>query len=169
MEIVIKTFDEMAGKGLIEDYVLGGATALVYYSAPTFTEDIDIFITLKSSSRLILDLSPVYEFLLHEKGCQQAGEYVYIGGFPVQILAPYDSLSTEAFENPREIPFGELKVKIFQLEYIMAIMIQLGKNKYLPRLSILLEERDFEEDTLNAILERHALTRKWNQLQEKLK
>ena len=44
----------------------------------------------------------------------------------------------------------------------MAIMIQLGKRKYRERLSILLEDRNFDEKKLAEILTEHGLNEKWN-------
>ena len=46
MKRVVQILDEMVKDGVIEDYVIGGATALLYFSEPTFTEDIDVFVHL---------------------------------------------------------------------------------------------------------------------------
>ena len=166
MRAVFEALDALREAGVIQDYVIGGATALLYYSQPAFTEDIDVFVWLESDSPLA-DLGPVYTFL-KEKGAVESDEYLMIEGFPIQILLPYDDLSIEGFEHPNSVHILSREVKILALEYLMAIMIQLGKSKYRERLRVLLTENLFDESRLNDILLRHGLTEKWNRLRSQL-
>jgi len=129
MESVIAAFDDLAERGVIKSYVIGGATALLYFSRPTFTEDIDVFIYLGSDDQLV-DLSPVYHALSSRQGIRMEGEHIYIDGFPVQLLVPYDALSQEAFDHAVSVSLVGKQCRIFNLEYLMAIMIQLNKPKY---------------------------------------
>jgi hypothetical protein len=167
MKSVLVAFEDLVQKGIIEGYAIGGATALLYYSRPTFTEDIDVFISIRSESNLV-DLSPVYRALLSTSSTRIEGEYVYIDGFPVQVLVPYDSLSAEAFDRAVEVHIAGGRCRILSLEYLMAIMIQLHKPKYRERLRILLSERLFDESVLLAILTKHGLRESWKRFRKQL-
>lgn len=166
VRVVFDALDALQSEGLIDGYVLGGATALLYYSEPTFTEDIDVFIGMQSTQALT-DVSPIYRFLA-QRGAVQSDEYLLIGGFPVQILLPYDELSEEAFRNARSVEISGKEVKIFGLEYLIAIMLQLAKPKYRERIRILLEEHSFDEARLTEILARHGLLVRWKEWRKTL-
>jgi len=167
MESVIRTLDELVEKKIIIDYAIGGATALMYFSAPTLTEDIDVFVYLPQG-RALVDLSPVYEHLRSFKGARVEREYVFVDGFPVQILVPYDALSEEAFRNAIRVEYGGIPVKILPLEYLIAIMIQLDRPKYRDRLRVVFEEHTLDEMKLKSILRQHLLTTKWENLRKEL-
>lgn len=164
MQPVLKTLNDMVKDGVIREYVVGGATALLYFSKPTFTEDIDVFVYTPQQSSLLIDLSPVYSYLVEKKGAVVRGEHVLIEGYPVQFLVPYDDLSREAFRNAIAIRLRRFRFKIFDLEYLMAIMIQLGKAKYRERLRVLSEDRAFDEKKLRPILKRFRLVEKWDKI-----
>ncbi|MBI5472617.1 MAG: hypothetical protein HY961_09770 [Ignavibacteriae bacterium] len=169
MKEIIGILDEMLRDKVIDDYVIGGATALVYYSEPTFTEDIDVFILLEQRrSSPLIDLSGVYKYLTSKRNARVEGQYVFLADFPVQFLVPYDELSRDAFANAVRVHFKGMSVKIFELEYLMAIMIQLGKEKYRERLRRVLVEKKYDDDRLAAILEKYKLLPKWKSLQESL-
>jgi hypothetical protein len=168
VERVITTLDEMIRDGIMEDYVIGGATALAYYSDNVFTEDIDVFVYLKSSPGYLIDLNPIYEYLTKAKHARIEGQYIVLDGFPLQFLVPYDDLSSEAFSHPQTVMYGNLKTKVLKLEYLMAIMIQLGKQKYRERMRRLIEEDAYDNEMLEKILRRHALAEKWHTLKKNL-
>jgi acyl-CoA hydrolase len=67
------------------------------------------------------------------------------------------------------VKYGGATVKVFALEYLMAIMIQLNKPKYRERLRVLLEEKLFDEQKLSGILHAHGLFQRWEGLRNQLK
>lgn len=170
MQNVIHTLDEMVRDGVIEDYVVGGATAVLYFSIPHFiTEDIDIFIYLKSQpASSLIDVSLIYNYLITKKNARIQGEYIIVDGFPIQFLVPYDELSKEAFANAIPITSENMRFKIFSIEYSMAIMIQLGKEKYIERVRTLVRHRLFDEKKLESLLEKFSLVSKWATMKQRL-
>lgn len=168
IEKIFKILDELVEKDVIKDYAVGGATALIYYSAPTLTEDIDVFVHIDPSSQALIDLSPIYEYLIKEKGAQAEGQYLMIYGFPLQFLVPYDDLSRDAFSQAVPVSFKTATFKIFRLEHLMAIMIQLRKDKYRERLRVLIKEKSYDEGYLDTILSRFNLTDAWQSLRKQL-
>jgi hypothetical protein len=148
--------------------MIGGATALIYYSSPTMTEDIDVFVHLPQSPEKLINLNPIYEYLIYIRRAEPQGQYLIIDGFPVLFLVPYDDLSRDAFEQTVMISYKSVSFKIARLEHLMAIMIQLNKPKYRERLRLLLEEKIFEESYLNTLLERFGLIKRWEILKIQL-
>ena len=47
MKKLLELLKAMRDRGLISEYALGGATALIYYFEPIQTQDIDVFIVLQ--------------------------------------------------------------------------------------------------------------------------
>lgn len=164
MEAVIRTLDELVHKKIIKDYVIGGATALMYFSPPTLTEDIDVFVYLENQSGSLIDLGPLYTYLVEKKAATAHGQYLIVDGFPVQFLVPYDELSKEAFNNAVHATIKNLRFKVFDLEYLMAIMIQLAKDKYRERLHLLYRKGLYDEAKLDVLLERFGLKDRWSRM-----
>jgi len=158
---IIDIIDDLKEQKLIDDYCLGGATALLYYSTPHLTDDIDIFIELKKKS-LIYDLSEIYDYLKSNYNAKEKGEFIIINGFPIQFLLPGDTLTQEAFNNSEYVNVSGKKIKIFSLEYLIAIMLNLGKSKYRERLRIVKEEKKYDINILKDILNKYKLMNKWN-------
>lgn len=158
MKRAVELLNQMKEMGIVSDYALGGATALVYYFEPVQTQDVDVFVILPNQSNLI-DLSEIYEFLKANGGYVQ-GEYVLIQGVPLQFLVPYNPLVEEAVTKAKEVLFMDQKLRIPPLEYLMAIMIQTGRPKDIARLEELKNfEKLYERSLLNEILTKYNL--KW--------
>lgn len=161
---IIDIIEDLKDQNLIQDYCLGGATALLYYSTPHLTEDIDIFIELKRKS-LIYNLSDIYQYLKDNYQAVEKGEFILIKGFPVQFLLAGNQVTQEAFDEANYINISGKKFKIFSLEYLIAIMLYLGKSKYKERLRIVKEEQKYDENILNKLLQKYNLINKWNLIQ----
>src|SRR4029453_8249279 len=55
--------EQMREEGVVTDYALGGATAVLFYAEPTRTYDIGVFALLPSIDRSVLvSLAPVYRW-----------------------------------------------------------------------------------------------------------
>ena len=51
MRRVITILNDLEKEGVIENYALGGAIALLFYSEPISTEDLDVFIFLPGKEK----------------------------------------------------------------------------------------------------------------------
>jgi hypothetical protein len=157
MKKLLELLSELKSAGLIADYALGGATALVYYWEPVQTQDVDIFIVLSDKSNELVNLAPIYDFLTG-KGVTTDKEYLHIDGTPVQFLVPYNQLVEEAVKSAKEVSFLGQSVRIPPLEYLMAIMLQTNRPKDRARLHDIFEEKGlFNLDALRALSERFGL------------
>lgn len=159
LQIVLRRVNELRAKGIIEQYAIGGAWAVTYFSEPVPTDDLDVFCHLRSQSFLI-SLSPIYEYL-KSLGYQPAeaehADSIMIESVPVQFLVG-NALVDEAIENAVEVDLmGEL-IRIFDLEYVIAIALDVGRSKDLSRIDVMLQTttRPIELERLSSILGRHV-------------
>lgn len=159
---IISMFNDMEKEKVIDSFVIGGATALTYYSAPIVTEDVDIFF-IPISKSLFIDISPVYNYIKSHADAKEKGEFIVVDGIPVQLLTPHDDLHKEAYEHCIQVSENGKKFKVFSIEYLMAIMIQLGKMKYKYRLSTLGED-EYDSEKLKKILKKYNLSEKWEKI-----
>lgn len=151
--------------GIVTDYALGGATALIYYCEPFQTQDVDIFVVIEQESSVV-SLAGIYDFLKKNGGREQ-GEYMIVNNIPVQFLVPYNTLVEEAVAKGVEVLFENEKVKIMSLEHLMAIMVQTGRGKDKARLEEIYQlEIPHDEKKFRDLLKQFALDKKWKEIQK---
>lgn len=159
LQLVFKRVNELRAAGLIRQYAIGGAWAVTYFSEPVPTDDLDVFCHLPAQGFLI-SLAPIYQHL-RDLGYQPAegghADSILVEGMPVQFLVG-NALTEEAIDQAVEVDLMGERVRIFDLEYVIAIALDLGRSKDRARIETLLETttRPIEMDRLNAILARYA-------------
>lgn len=62
------------------------------------------------------------------------GEYIVIGGWPVQFLPPTTPLAEEALRNAVETDVQGISVRVCSAEHLAAIALQTGRAKDKVRL-----------------------------------
>lgn len=168
MEKTFKVINDLEKEGIIKNYALGGATALLFYAEPRNTWDIDIFIFLPETKELI-DLSPLYQSL-KKKGYGPEGESIMIEGIPVQFLVPPTPLVEEAVRLAEIKDYQGTQIKVIGMEYLLAIMLETNRPKDRERIAGLMEEKiKIDSNKLGKILARHNLKKKWEKTVEKSK
>jgi hypothetical protein len=168
MKETLKLINRMVKDGVIEDYAIGGAIAAIYYLEPFDTADLDIFVQVETSNRELTILAPIYEYLI-KRGYKARGEFVYIEGLPVQFLPVFNSLTEEAVEQAQTIKYARVTTRVMRPEHLVAIMLDTGRPKDYLRISMFLEEGAVSMRSLNAVLKRHGLTKKWKDNEHKFK
>ena len=81
----ISVINQLVNDRVIENYALGGATAVIFYTEPIATEDVDIFVHLKPGENPFMEFQPIFDYL-KDKGYGMKGEHFYVEEFPVQFL-----------------------------------------------------------------------------------
>ena len=159
LQLVFQRVNQLRADGVIEQYAIGGAWAVTYFSEPVPTEDVDVFCHLPGQGALI-SLSPVYS-ALHDLGYAPAAgthaDSVLIEGVPVQFLVG-NPLVDEAIAQAIEVDLMGERIRIFDLEYVLAIALDVGRAKDRARIGIMLEatNRPIDHQRLESILGRHA-------------
>jgi hypothetical protein len=163
---LIQLLKEMRELGIIKDYAVGGATALIYYFEPFNTQDIDVFVVLAAKEQVLVNLAPIYDFLRNKK-VPIKKEYVLIENIPVQFLVPYNDLLEEAVSQGRLVRYGGRRVRIMSLEYMMAIMVQTGRGKDKVRLEELMQNKiEYPKRQFDDLLKKYGLETKWKKMRD---
>jgi hypothetical protein len=158
---VIQAVNQMQADGVIERYAIGGAVGATFYLEPVATLDVDIFIGFKPApGSLLINPQPIFDYL-KAKGCAMEGEYVVIGGWPVQFLPSGHPLVEEALRDCATKDIDGTPVCVFSAEHLAAIALQTNRAKDKARLLQFIEAGALEADRFQAILARHGLLDSW--------
>jgi len=156
----LKVLNDMVEMGLIEQYAIGGGIAVLYYTEPVLTYDLDVFCLLPVDKSELITLSPIYEYL-QKKGYREDGEHIIIEGIPVQMIPAYNEIIEEALNEAAEVKYQQIKTRIVRVEHLLAIMLQTYRPKDRERILLLLDETQIDMIYLEDVLKRHGLMKKW--------
>lgn len=165
MKAALEVINQMQADGVIGKYAVGGAVAATFYLEPAATVDVDIFVTLPSAGGL-LTLAPIYAYLKEHGGIEQ-DEYIVLDGWPVQFLPPSDDLDLEAIEKSVATVVEGVSTRIMTAEHLAAIALRTGRAKDHNRVLQFAEQDAVDKEKMQDILERHGLTSKWKQFEQK--
>ena len=160
MRDTLKVLLQIRDEGILADFAIGGAIAASFFTPAVATEDLDIFAFLKPSPSGLLMLAPLYE-RLQALGGRIENEYVVIGKWPVQILPAYTPLVEEAVVRAVDRTFEDLTVRVVDANYLCAIALQTGRPKDYLRIYSLIESGHVHTDTLTDLINKYALTQRW--------
>ncbi len=153
----------MAEDGVIENYALGGATAVIFYTEPIATEDLDIFVHIRPGGNPFMEFQPIFDYL-KDKSYAMKGEHYYVEGFPVQFLPTGKKLIDEAIDEANEFRLSDgTIVRVMSPEYLVAIMLDTGRLKDYLRISVFLQHNVVNLEELQRILDEHNLAQKWQE------
>ena len=130
-----------------------------FYAEAVVTEDLDIFVLVKTSGALVT-LTPIYEFL-KQRGATEDREHLWLAGTLVQLIPAYDTLTEEAVREAVEQTVGPTKTRVMRVEHLIAISLKTGRAKDYARIALLLEEAEVDDLRLQDILARHQLQDRW--------
>jgi hypothetical protein len=156
---ILRALNDLHARGLVKQYALGGAAAAMWFSEPMYTEDLDVFCHLEGSGPL-LSLEPIYARLRAQGHQPVTGtahqDSVSIEGVPVQFLVG-GPLVDEAIDRAIAVTIAGEPTRVFDLEYLLAIALDVGRVKDRLRIEQLLEvsTRPVDQGRLAEILGRH--------------
>lgn len=163
MKATLAAINQMQADGVIGQYAIGGAVGATFYLEPAATLDIDVFVSFqKTSGSPLINLSPIYDYLT-ARGHKTQGEYIVIGGWPVQFLPPGNPLVEEALTHAVATEVEAVPTRVMTAEHLVAIALQVGRAKDHNRILQFIESGALDAAKLDAILARHGLLDKWEQ------
>lgn len=167
MKATLEVINQMQADGVIGKYAIGGAVGATLYLEPAATLDVDIFVVLPTApGSLLASLSPIYDYL-SARGGKVEGEYVEIGGWPVQFLPPANDLEKDAIAQAVATTVEGVPTWVMSAEHLVAIALSTGRSKDHIRVLQFIEQDAVDHNKLQAILERHGLAAKWEQFKRK--
>jgi hypothetical protein len=147
----------MREEGVVTDYAIGGATAVLFYAEPTRTYDVDVFALLPSVGQsLFVSLAPVYRWA-ESQGFTVDAEHVLVHGVPVQILPAYNALVIDAIHTARVHDYQGLPVRVVGPEHLIALALQAGGARRRERAWLLLQAGIVDRPRLRILLDVHGI------------
>ncbi|MBM4341673.1 MAG: hypothetical protein FJ110_19275 [Deltaproteobacteria bacterium] len=161
MRETLEAIHQLRADGVISAYAIGGAVGATFYVEPMATMDIGVFVSFQGApDDLLIDLSPLYGWA-EAHGFETRGEYIVLGGWPVQFLPPSDALDQEALARAVETEVEGVKARVMTAEHLVAIALRVGRAKDCARILQFIEAAALDAAVLEDILARHGLARKW--------
>jgi hypothetical protein len=165
-----KTFavlNQMVADGAIENYAVGGAIGAMFYVEAFATEDLDIFV-LAPDGALIIEL-PGLEYLKSRGYTTFERESIVVEGWPVQFLPATTHLEREAYLNAEVVDADGIGVRVALPEHLVAIMLNVGRQKDLARIGMFLSQAAVNLNALEDVIVRHDLSGKWAEYKESIR
>ena len=135
---VFAELNALKGAGIVRDYAIGGATAVLFYAEPTRTYDLDVFVPLANAP---------------------AGEHIIIHGVPVQFLPAHNALAEAAVATARTIAYEDVLVRVIAPEHLAALAFQAGGARRRERGWQLLDEPGVvDREKFDALARTHGIT-----------
>lgn len=155
--VVAQTMNRLKTQRAILGYAVFGAMAVMRYTEPFFTQDLDVLVVVKPQPLILL--TPTYaEF--QRMGYQWEGEHLVVEGFPVQLMVA-DELEAEAVFKARTTSVRGVRVRVLTPEYLIALLTRAGRPKDMPKLALLLSQTKYNQEELKGILTRFSLKEKF--------
>jgi hypothetical protein len=121
-ENTLRAVNALKDAGVITDYAVAGAMALMFWIEPVPTFDLDVLVLLPQSTGPIVSLEPIYEWAA-KQGYTAELEHILIDGVPVQFLPSYSELSDEAILTAVDRQYRGVDVRVVVPEYLIALYL----------------------------------------------
>jgi hypothetical protein len=158
---VIATANQMEADGVIGRFAIGGAVGATFYFEPVATLDVGVLVAFRAEpGGLLASPKPVFDYLL-ARGCSLKGEYVIIGGWPVQFLPPTGPLVEDALAAAVVADVDGERARVFTAEHLAAIALQTGRAKDKARLLQFIEADALDDVSFQEIVQRFDLVDAW--------
>ncbi|HEU4886720.1 MAG TPA: hypothetical protein VFV49_02460 [Thermoanaerobaculia bacterium] len=153
----IVALNDMKAEGIVSDYAIGGAMALIFWSEPTATFDLDVFVSLKQDG-ILVSLDRIYAWS-RARGYPEEAEHIVISGVPVQIIPTPNQLASEAVSAAADLVYDGQPIRVIRPEYLIAMYLEetARTRKRLERVATLLDEGNLDSALLNDLLGRYNL------------
>lgn len=154
----LRVLNDMKGSGVVEDYAVAGAMAMVFWAEPIPTYDLDVLVFLPGDEATIVSLAPLYEWAAG-RGYTAQAEHVMIEGVPVQFLPAHNSLAEEAIDRAATVEYEGVPVRVVRPEYLVALYLEPGARtlKRRERAAALMESSALDQAALGDLLKKFGL------------
>lgn len=155
----IRALNDMKAEGVIEEYAVAGALAIVFWTEPVPTWDLDVFVFLPEQEGSLVSLESLYRWT-SARGYAASKEHIIIEGIPVQFIASPSDLADEAIEKAATLEYEGLPVRVTLPEYLIALYLQpeARSAKRRERAGMLLDWPGLNRGRLDDILKRHGVS-----------
>lgn len=150
----------MKAEGVIDEYAIAGAMAMLFWAEPTPTYDLDVLVFLPGTRGPLVSLTSVYEWA-QRHGYPAEAEHVKVEGIPVQFVPSPNELADEAIESAAVKPYDDnVEVRVVRPEYLIALFLEGSAKtpKRRERAAALRQLPDLNQTLLQDVMTRYKLT-----------
>lgn len=157
-EAALGALNEIKREGVVSEYAIAGALALLFWSEPVPTYDLDVLVFLPESSGTIVSLDPIYRWA-ERRGYRSEREHILIEGLPVQFVPAHNALADEAIETAAELSYGNMRIRVVRPEYLIALYLEgsAATLKRRERAAALRESGKIDQTLLRDLAQRFKL------------
>lgn len=154
----LRALNSMKGDGVVQDYAVAGAMAMVFWSEPVPTYDLDVLVLLPTDRSPIVSLAPIYDWAKGH-GYPERDEHVVIEGLPTQFIPSPSILADEAIATAPSLEYEGVPVRVVAPEYLVALYLlpEARTAKRRERAAMLMESPGLNRTKLDEILNRHDI------------
>lgn len=158
-EGALRAVNKLKADGVVSDYAVAGAMALVFWTEPVATFDLDVLVLLPGPDTPIVSLDAIYRWAAAQ-GFPAREEHIVIEGLPVQFVPSPNALSREAIAAAADVDYQGVPVRVVRPEYLIALYLQpqAKSHKRRERAAALLDLSGLNRALVDEILNRHGLS-----------
>ena len=161
MKRVIELLNRLLDKKIIDKYAIGGSVAVIFFTEPFETKDLDIFIPVVLSKGLV-DMSSIFDELKRDIAIKD--QFFVVDGIFLEFVPVYDSLTSEALDTR----ILKEDVYVVKPEYSFAIALKTGRPKDYIKIEMLLSYvQNLDWELLEVLLKKYNLWEKWKKYEER--
>ncbi len=155
----LRALNTMKAEGVFEEYAIAGAMAVVFWTEPVPTFDLDVLVLLPAPQGGLVSLEGIYRWA-QSRGYPAQDEHILIEGLPTQFVPAPNTLAREAIASAIEVDYEGVLVRVVPPEYLIALYLQPQAKtaKRRERAAMLLELPSLNRALVNDILGRHGLS-----------
>ena len=154
----LRAREELKEAAILEDYAIAGAMALVFWTEPVPTYDLDVLVFLPEQETPLVSLGAIYRWAA-ARGYPVDAEHVIIGGVPVQFLPAHNKLADEAIETAATLDYEGAPVRVVRPEYLVALYLEPAARtaKRRERAAALIEAAATDRRLVEQLIQRFGL------------
>ncbi|HEV2719627.1 MAG TPA: hypothetical protein VG323_06385 [Thermoanaerobaculia bacterium] len=143
---------------MVSEYAIAGALALLFWSEPIPTYDLDVLVFLPETQGPIVSLYGLYRWA-ESRGYRSDKEHIIIEDLPVQFVPANSALADEAIETAAVVTYGSTAVRVVRPEYLVALYLEgsAATAKRRARAAVLRESGKVDETRLRDLAQRFKI------------
>lgn len=155
----LRQLNAMKSEGVVSEYAIAGGMAIVFWTEPTPTFDMDVLVVLPETRGTLVSLDPIYRWA-ERRGYPAQDEHILVEGLPTQFLPAPNALALEAIEHARDVLYQDVSVRVVSPEYLIALCLQPTAKtaRRRERAAGLMELPGLNRAQVDDILQRHGLS-----------
>ena len=155
----LRALNTLKADQVIEEYAVAGAMAIVFWTEPVPTFDLDVLVLLPQQEGDLISLDSIYRWA-ETRGYAAQEEHVLVEGLPTQFVPAPNALALEAIDTAAELDYQGVTVRVARPEYLIALYLQPEARtaKRRERAAMLLELPTLNRAQADDILSRYGLS-----------